>query len=238
MANVSIATPRRIRREGRFPDVLLRWCRNTLIAFVVFMALYNPTGLSVSHWLFFSLIPSYTQAEISGYIGRLLSFNTTGTETAVTFVVVLLLAAVAYMSLKMTPGVRTLFFTAVFVMSVVGMIALGMTWYQTIAYAVVFGSAMLMVYTIERYLKIVGSAFLLVIYGALMWALTQSGIFNPLNGTHVSWAVLGFLTILGGTAASTGFILRWWQGRLSVEDEDTSDDHNHEQDTPAEQPTR
>ncbi|RYE57855.1 MAG: hypothetical protein EOP20_06845 [Hyphomicrobiales bacterium] len=87
---------------------------------------------------------------------------------------------------------------------------------------------MLMVYTIERYLKIVGSVFVLVIYGALVWALTQAGAFNPLNGMHVAWAVIGFLTILGGTAASTGFILRWWQNRLSVEDEDTGESHQHE----------
>ncbi|RYE57854.1 MAG: hypothetical protein EOP20_06840 [Hyphomicrobiales bacterium] len=111
MANASMTSPRRIRREGRFSDVLLRWLRNTFLAFVVFVALYNPTGLSVSHWLFFSLVPAGTQAEIGGFIGRLFTFNLSGSETAVTAVIILLLAAMTYMSLKMTPGVRTLFFT-------------------------------------------------------------------------------------------------------------------------------
>lgn len=241
MANVSMTTSRRGRRDGRFSDVLIRWSRNTFIAFVVFMSLYNPTGFSLLHWLFFSLVPAGTQAEIGGYIGRLFTLSLTTTETAVTAFVGILIAAVTYMTLKMTPGVRTLVFTALFAISVVGMITLGMTWYQTIAYAIIFGAAMLMVYTIERYLKLVGSVFVLVIYGSFLWAFTQAGLFNPLNGTHVTWAVIGFLTILGGTAASTGFILRWWQGRLSVEDEDTGSrdhDHNHDQDANADQRTR
>lgn len=215
-------------RIRNFGSMLNKVLFNTVVSWVLIIALYNPTGYSFSHWVwatvlgpaFASLWPQLTETQQYG----IMAIAAIGAVLA------------AYILVRHPRGAKGLF-VLLFLGAAAAFIALGISPVQALIGVIVVSGVVYSALLVPRYLGMWGVLIVVAIAAAILWQLTVAGWFDPTNVNAMQWFGIIVLGILFGLASTSGTIMRWWQDRMAVEDVDTHEaiaehdatvaDHHH-----------